>query len=172
MMMFESQILDGLLLELPNIGYLQLGRGAMHPTNPNPNAGIAMNDFLRRFPIPRRDLGFIEFWQKYAGASFESFSGRHFIAIYGFDQVSMLIEEFADAWEVIENGVLYFADVLDTTNSRQIFFGFEATAQRPWGIYRVWHTDEQTHTSWCCETFSDWLRWVVKNDGHWMESIS
>ena len=169
----DTNELDYWLTRLAEISVLQLGRGPMHSTQPNSKVASEIEDFLSRYPVLRQGQGFVDFWQRYAGASWDRPRDEFLGSVYGFDPVTMHIENDEGGFEVIEQGLLYFADVYLLTEAdhdsewKQCFFGFEATGERPSGIYRMWDDNNETRIEWFCASFIDWLRLIVNLNGHW-----
>lgn len=47
-----------------------------------------------------------------------------------------------------------------------IGYGFDATGNRPWGIYRFIGEEK---AEWCCESFLQWLNEVIDRNGRLLD---
>ena len=153
--------LDRHLSALRALGTLELGRGPRHPAAPRPELAVGIAAFLEHYPFLRRDPGYVEFLERYAGAVLTREKDMFSVGIYGFDEdVAMHI--VSGPGDIVENGFLTIADVVIPNEPDKPFsenvdgygVAFDATGARRRGVHRT-RGDEG---AWIAETFIDWLR--------------
>jgi hypothetical protein len=146
-----------------------VGQGPKHPDSPRPELQSEIDQFLNEYPFLREDAGYVAFLETYAGATVDSPEGV-IVVIFGFLlDVGLHITE--DEGPLIDDeGFLTFATVqVRTAEGKEGFheytdmaFGFDATGERPPGIYRK---IDFNPTAWYCQDFLTWLRLLVENRG-------
>jgi hypothetical protein len=63
----ESNI-NNLVSQFLSLGHAEVGHGPSHPTHPNPALAPLISSFLEQYPLLRKDRGYVEFLDIYAGA--------------------------------------------------------------------------------------------------------
>jgi hypothetical protein len=153
-----------------------VGRGPRHPTEPNPEPGLRIEQFLSAYPALRNDAGYVQFLEKYAGASIENEDGSQIVDILGFTEASTDIDE-ADGPVVDSDGFLMVAEAIyhvrdgnRTRETVQHAFAYDVTGDRPGGIYHSLVSTQQLQPSFAhaFDTFEAWLDDVIDREG-WLD---
>jgi hypothetical protein len=116
----------------------------------------------------RSDPGYVAFLESYAGAGIYPPDYNHppytFMTIFG-------AGEFDDAFAepISDEGyywwcVSYF-DHPQRKEDVHYSFAFDATGERPVGVYRMIEPSEAAGVHWYCSNFLEWLRIVVEQQG-------
>jgi hypothetical protein len=148
-----------LLLEGASVGI-----GPKHPITPNSPSASEVEVFLNDYSFLRRDQGYVDFLESYAGGHLTPSDHRLGIDIFGFDNQSSHIINLEGAI-VDEQGFLTICDgyihILEnkSTNVKPLSFAFDASGKRRWGIY--YPTEER----WYCESFMAWFELLVTRKG-------
>lgn len=153
-----------------------VGHGPHHPTEPDVDVGLRVDEFLKAHPTLRRDPGYVEFLDKYAGAGIENDDVSQIVDVLGFTDVSTDMEEM-DGPVVDDEGFLMVAEAVyhlrddgRTTSTLQHAFAYDVTGERPPGIYRSLVTSDQLEPNfaWAFDNFEAWLEEIVACEG-WLE---
>ena len=157
----------------------RVGRGPRHLTQGNRSLEGALESFLKRYPFLKKDTGYVQFLECYAGAYLVWPEDELVIDIYGFSGVSTLIVG-EDGPIIDEDGYLTFSSVLfriregpGLENIQTLGFAFDATQQRKPGIYRQVVGREEGSpivTDWYGETFLEWFKDVMDKKGRLIET--
>lgn len=138
-----------------------VGQGPRHPTTPVPALAKEIEDFFHFHPFLRRDSGYVDFIEGYAGAGI-SREPELMVDIYGFiPGGTHIVKE--DGIRLDERGYFAFCTTyLD--NLGEVGFAFDT--ERMSGIYR-WMVGEhlQGDYSWYCSTFLEWLERLIRYEG-------
>jgi hypothetical protein len=162
-----------LIRELAQFGTVETGHGPRHPTAPSPAFASEIAAFLDEYPFVKRDRGYVEFLECYAGLLFWRAQDCLSLSIYGFDpDVSLHLAE-GEGDIITREGFLTFADAavpieegrFSSEDPQGAAFGFDATERRRWGVYRC--SSNQPY-EWYCETFEEWLGLLVSLRGRWL----
>lgn len=153
-----------------------VGRGPRHPTEPSPDQAQRIARFLATYPTLRGDAGYIEFLEKYAGASIENEDFSQIVDILGFTDASTDIEDM-DGPIVDNDGFLMIAEAVyhlrkgnRTFDTLQHAFAFDVTGERSGGLYRSLVSGQRPEPDFkrAYESFAAWLDEVVSLQG-WLE---
>jgi hypothetical protein len=166
--------IETLMRSFLDLGYAEIGNGPKHPAAPNPDLAAPVQAFLARFPILRRDQGYVDFLEYYAGASILWPHNDLVVDIFGFTEVSSHLLE-TDGPIVDEHGYFWFCSEVirlhpgfeTRTTTAGLQFAFDTTQQRRWGIYRGIDNEDSSRTefAWYCESFLEWLNLLIENKG-------
>lgn len=156
-----------------------VGSGPKHLVSPDVELQKTINHFLEQHPFLRRDQGYIDFLEGYAGASIERLDKPDVVLdIFGFTDVSShLITGEGDV--INPDG---FFDIAGGTypgeNYKQKSLPYllrikslgcclDTTGKREWGIYRTrYNQAKEKEVYWYCRTFLEWLEILIDTDGH------
>lgn len=153
-----------------------VGRGPRHPSDPNSDVELRVSEFLEAYPTLRGDPAYVEFLEKYAGASIENEDMSQIVDVLGFTDASTDIEEM-DGPIVDSKGFLMVAEAVyhvredgRTTSTLQHAFAYDVTGQRPPGIYWSLVSSDQLEPSFtkAFDGFEAWLEEIVACEG-WLE---
>lgn len=102
---------------MQNFGKLNqaaIGQGAKHPTSPDPAKVGLVSEFLDKYPFLRRDQGYVDFLERYAGASVDYSDGSLIIHIFGFiEEVSLhLVNDEPFTGPLIKDGFFMFCSTV------------------------------------------------------------
>ena len=166
--------LHELIRQLGEFGTVETGHGPKHPSAPDTALAIEIAAFLHTYPFVRRDPGYVEFLESYAGLLLWRKKDRLSLSIYGFDADVALHLTKGEGETITEEGILTFADVavpiregvFGPHDIRGAAFGFDATGKQRWGVYRR-HSGRPSE--WYCATFLEWLGILVSLRGRWLE---
>ncbi len=166
--MTSERDLDELLARLGRVGELQLGRGPKHPSEPEPALATDVVQLLAQYPFLRRDPGYVAFLERYAGAVLWRDPNLLSLELFGFHP-ELSTHIVTGPGEIIEHGFFTFCDMVVPRTPEAPFadpiglgFGFDATQERRWGVYRLWGGGE---ADWYCDTFLEWLEKFIALDG-------
>jgi hypothetical protein len=146
-----------------------IGRGPRHPVRPRGHVEAEIDRFLAEYPVLRRDAGYVEFLETYAGATADSPDGL-IVVIFGFDPDVGLHMTQDEGPLVDDDGFLAFATVqvrivegpTGVHEYLDMGFSYDVTGARPPGVYRSLGMEP---SAWFCEDFQHWLRLVVERHG-------
>jgi hypothetical protein len=165
-----------LIDRLHELGNVETGRGSKHPTSPNEELAQEIAHFLDTYTFLKKDQSYVDFLEIYAGLVLYRDDDFFCLGIFGFDEDVTLHLVEGEGELIDKEGILTFANLTlpseegeqSSDNLIGISFGFDATQQRTWGIYR--NIDEQPyHWCWYCETFQEWLEKFVNCKGRLLE---
>ena len=171
--MKKERELDELLGDLRRIGELRLGRGPRHPTDPAPELAADVAQLLAEYPFLRRDPGYVAFLERYAGAVLWRAQDLLSLGLFGF-YPDLSIHLVEGPGEIIEHGFFTFCDTVVPRTPEAPFdpigvgFGFDATNERRWGVYRLWGGGK---ADWYCETFLALLERYITCDGRLVDDM-
>ncbi|GET39124.1 hypothetical protein [Microseira wollei] len=156
------------------LGNVETGRGPKHPTSPNPQLASEIADFIDKYSFLKKDQSYVEFLECYAGLLLYRDNDFMSLGIYGFDDDVSLHLVKGEGELIDEAGMLTFADLtlpLQEGDKRAdnligTGFAFDATQQRPWGVYRCIN-NQPYH--WYCGTFLEWLEKLANQKGRLLE---
>lgn len=162
--------------EFSRIDGSTVGHGPRHPSEPDPRPGVRIVRFLDEYPALRHDKSYVEFLEKYAGASIENEDFSQIVDILGFTEASTDIEEM-DGPIVDRNGFLMIAEAIYhlRENGRNVgtlehAFAYDVTDQRPSGIYHSLVSEQNPLPEFrvAFSSFDAWLEDLVAREG-WLE---
>lgn len=160
--------LDELLARLGRVGELALGCGPEHPSAPEPALATDVAKLLAQYPFLRRDPGYVAFLERYAGAVLWRDQDLLSLGLFGFHP-ELSTHLVTGPGEIIEHGFFTFCDMVVPRDPDAPFgdsiglgFGFDATQERRWGVYRLWGGGK---ADWYCDTFLEWLEQFIAKGG-------
>ncbi len=165
--------LHDLVRQLGELGVVETGHGPRHPVHPSDVHAAEIAAFLDRYPLVRRDPGYVDFLEAYAGLLLWREQDFLSLSIYGFDpDVSLHLTE-GEGDTVTEDRFLTFADAavpaelgtFSPGDPQGAAFGFDASGERPWGVYRCLG---DTPYELFCPDFITWLSTLVEQRGAWL----
>jgi hypothetical protein len=155
----------------------KVGRGPRHPVSPHPSLDNEITAFLDQYPFLKRDQGYLDFLECYAGAWI--MSDNLVIDIFGFTDVSSHILELegpvvdTDGYLTICDGEFRAKSLTEKDVTEQLGCGFDATGTRKWGLYRNrGYRSGELGIYWYCETFLEWLEALVDAKGKLPHKVS
>lgn len=165
--------LPELITDLNSLGSVETGFGPRHPASPSLEHVNEIATFIGKFPFVAQDPAYIEFLETYCGLLLHRESDFLTLAIYGFDPAVSLHLLDGEGDIVTEDGFLTFADiavplkegVYHPDDPQVAGFAFDATGERPWGVYRC---REDNCFTYHTEDFAAWLRNLVSLRGAWL----
>jgi len=168
--------IDDAMSIFATISGASVGRGPRHPTEPDPEIELRIGRFLETYPALLADADYVEFLEKYAGASIENDDFSQIVDILGFTEASTDIEEM-DGPIVDSNGFLMVAEAVyhlregeRTTGTLQHAFAYNVTGDHPKGLYHSLVSQQRPEPSFtfAFENFVAWLDDLVAREG-WLE---
>jgi hypothetical protein len=167
--------IDELMTRFGRLPRARVGRGPLHPTAPDPSIAPRIDEFFRTYPMAARDSGYVEFQERYAGASIEDPDEDQIDDIFGFTDASTDLIDM-DGPIVDEDGFLVFAQCIfhvvsdgKLVDMYEYDFAFDTTGDRDKGVYRSYAT-LRTHGrpfDWHTEDFLTWLDELVASGGRY-----
>ncbi len=160
------------------LGGTEIGQGPKHSEQPNLIIAPDVRAFLDAYPILKRDPGYVDFLEVYAGASLTWSNDALAIDIFGFTSVSSHLV-LADGPLVDGHGFLKFCDSIvrvqaSSTGLKDVLgqgFAFDVTGERKWGIYRSITNDQgESPPIWYCSNFLTWLQMMIETRGKLSET--
>src|SRR5438067_2368213 len=103
--------IHSLVSQLARFGTLETGRGPRHPESPNPDLADPIEAFLDEHPFVRRDPGYVDFLECYAGLLLWRERDCLGLSIYGFDPNVALHLTEGEGEPITPDRFLTFADV-------------------------------------------------------------
>jgi hypothetical protein len=152
-----------------------VGRGPHHPVEPEPSLALPIAEFLDGYPDVRRDGGYVEFLEKYAGAMIKNDDETQIVDILGFSDASTEIMEM-DGPIVDDNGFLLFAQgvfhIIADGKELDMYehdFAFDASGDRRPGVYHSAATlrSQGQPFTWYADDFDAWLAELVEKRGQY-----
>jgi hypothetical protein len=167
-----------------------IGRGPEHPTHPDLTLANRLATWLEVHPFLNQDAGYVDFLRRYSGVDvLREYTAENVakgldwdLKIPGFAPGPGPLgwQDCLDytgghggrldptALHGNESGFYHFATICfrasgegnEPSDWAQEEFGFDASAQRRAGVYRILDTPE-----WFCESFSEWLVRVIDGRG-------
>jgi hypothetical protein len=127
---------------------------------------------LGRYPFVRQAPDWLAFLTRYGGGTLTRDDDMLSLGLYGFSHDATL-HILDGAGEPVDYGCLYFCDVVlprepvkgYTDETISLGFGFEASGERSWGVYRI----RDGNSEWYCETFLEWLERFVEKEGRLLD---
>lgn len=168
--------IDDVMSRFSAIPGSSVGRGPRHPTNPDPDVGLRIARFLEAYPLLRRDAGYVEFLEKYAGASIENDDFSQIVDILGFTDASTDIEEMdgpvvdSDGFLMVAEAVYHLREGGRNTGTLQHAFAYDVTGDRAEGLYHSLVSTERLEPAfvYALDSFEALLDDVVVREG-WMD---
>jgi hypothetical protein len=163
--------IDALVERMARMQGASVGRGPRHPRSPDPSVEPRLHEFLDAYPEVRRDAGYVEFQEKYAGAIVQDPAETRILDVFGFGGAATNMLEM-DGPVVDEDGFLIFAQCLyypdgGVIGMHEHDFAFSVSGDRPVGVYR--HQSTLDHSvpgfSRYVDDFTAWLRDLLDHDG-------
>jgi hypothetical protein len=163
--------IDDVVVRLSRVPGAVVGYGPGHPEHPNTAIEAVVRSFLDDYPLLRRDSGYVDFIQKYAGARIERAEDAVAVNIFGFADVSLDMMETEG--ELVYDGFLEFAqgiyqeDPEKIATSYQYDFAFDVSGVREPGVYRAHSTMTISGRpfTWYRADFLSWLDELVERSG-------
>lgn len=160
------QLLMKTFLELDGA---QVGSGFHHPEHPDPDLAQITQEFFSRFPFLKKDQGYVDFMETYAGAFLYVPGENLSIDLFGLSDVSTHLIE-GEGELIDDDGFLAICDICVPINEKtgasgdSIGFGFsfDTTLSRRWGIYR--HLPNKPPELYC-GTFIELLTKLIAKKG-------
>src|SRR6266542_4038675 len=120
---------------------------------------------LAEFPFVARAQDWLEFLRRFGGGMWSRASDGLSLGLYGFSHdVTMHILD--GPGDPVGDGILLFGDISLPTGGVELAFGFEATGERRWGVYRFVDGGDP---EWYCESFHEWLERLVEREGRLLD---
>lgn len=168
--MSQLDELTRLMTALGKLGDLETVCSPGHPAGARLVREV--EDFLNQYVFLRNDAGYVAFLQRYAGAGFKSHDDMLSLDLFGFSE-DVTLHILRGEGDVIENGLLTFADLLIPlepgrgvfVNTKGCGFGFPATPQRQWGVYQI----SEGRSCRYCDSFLEWLAQFVDKKGRLLD---
>lgn len=151
------------------------GRGPRHPESPDLSIEDQLVQFLDTYPILRRDAGYVEFLEKYAGAMIKNPDETQIVDVLGFSDVSTGMLEM-DGPVVDEHGFLLFAQCIfhiivegRLVDMYEYDFAFDTSEEGRPAVYRCSATlrSQGEPYVWYADGFCSWLVELVDQDGRY-----
>jgi hypothetical protein len=167
--------IDETISRLEHIPDARTGRGPRHPEAPDLSIEDQLVQFLGSYSILRRDSGYIEFLEKYAGAMIKNLDETQIVDVLGFSDASTGMLEM-DGPLVDEDGFILFAQCVfhiivegRLVDMYEYDFAFDASGERRPGVYRCSSTLRSQGESyvWYADGFCSWLVELVDNGGYY-----
>jgi hypothetical protein len=163
--------LEELIDRLRRFGDVELGHGPRHPAAPDPALAPEIDAFLDRYPVLRRDPGYVAFLERYSGLYLSRDEDALALSIFGFDtDVALHIVE--------GEGDLLIADFLPFAHAvvplragsfnphdPGVAYAFDIGGSLPAGVYRNVKDHE---FELCAPSFLDWLEQLDRLEGNWL----
>jgi hypothetical protein len=146
-----------------------IGRGPRRPINPDTDLAPVVEKLFVEYPFLRKDQGYVDFIECYAGAFIDSQEDDLVIDIFGLSEVSTNLLYGED--DIIDKdgflGICSIAIGIDRGPGldKELIgggFSFDATQSRRPGIYR--HLINAP-VGWYCETFLELLDALIEKRG-------
>jgi hypothetical protein len=173
--MNTSDPLDALVAAFAAIPTAQVGCGPRHPHAPELDIQPELNEFLSAHLFLRQDVGYVQFLERYCGASVRDNERRVVLDISGLSGVSLDLTatpaEFVDDYGF---GTFASAEYRWPVPGEKVFrrrhayFAFDATQKRLPGVYQCVQngTEPPTAWAWASPSFLDWLNAVIAGRGN------
>jgi hypothetical protein len=167
--------IDDLIVRLSAVPGARVGHGPRHPSSADLSVGPRVREFFEKFPALTSDRAYVEFQQKYAGASINNEERQQIDDIFGFTDASTNIIEM-EGPIVDDNGFVVFAQcifhqVVDgkLLDMYEYDFAFNVSGKLDPGIYRNYATlrTEPTAFTSCVSDFHSWLEGLVARNGYY-----
>jgi hypothetical protein len=168
--------IDELVSLLEHLPGARVGRGPHHPKDPDRSLENQVSQFLDEYSALRRDTGYVEFLERYAGAMIKNLDETQIVDILGLSDVSTGIFEM-DGPLIDEDGFFLFSQCVfhlieegKLVDMYEYDFAFDTSRERPPGVYRCFSTLRGQGESyiWYTDNFYSWLAELVSKDG-WYE---
>jgi hypothetical protein len=155
--------LDQLINELGQLGWFKTARDADGEDDEKLQREV--DSLLKVYPFLKRDNEYVAFLRRYAGALLVRDDDGFLVSFFGLSHdIGFHIVE--GGGEPIADDCLITFDLIvpigKAKETRGMAFGFAATPDLRWGIYRF---VKDSKPSWYCQTFFEWLRIVIKTRG-------
>lgn len=171
--------IDELVSRLERIPGARVGRGPRHPGDPDRSLDNQVTQFLDEYSILRRDAGYVEFLEKFAGAMIKNSDETQIVDILGCSDISTGIFEM-DGPLIDEEGFFLFAQCVfhlveegKLVDMYEYDFAFDTSGERPPGVYRCASTlrDQGASYNWCTDDFCSWLAELVTKGGRYEHPV-
>jgi hypothetical protein len=174
--------IDQLMDRFTGIPGARVGHGPRHPRHPDPSIAGQVDEFLDAYPALRADPGYVEFLERYGGASIENEKTGQIVDILGFTDASTDMIEM-DGPIVDDNGFLVFAQCVyhliedgKLRDTQEHDFAFDTTGRRDPRVYHLYSAmsrltsapeapRSQSPFEMSCDGFVDWLAMIVNRNG-------
>jgi hypothetical protein len=166
--------LDALIARLESISpSAVVGRGPFHSIDPNLLLKEPTERWLALHPFLQRDVGYVAFLKRYSGFLLSDDHANLEIGIQGLSGIGGYLTEVElgvqndTVAHVDESGFYPFASLYFHGSPAREFedyvgfgFSFDATGQRPWGIYRTVETQRGRRVieHFYCDSFVSFLK--------------
>jgi hypothetical protein len=155
--------LDQLIGNLGKLGWFKTVRDANGREDVSLQRDI--DRLLETYPFLEHSSEYVEFLRRYGGALLVRDDDGFLLSFFGFSH-DIGIHITKGPGDPVEDDCLIFCDMsVPTGKAREtcaVAYGFAATPELRWGIYKFVNGIDR---SWCCETFFEWLRIVIKTRG-------
>jgi hypothetical protein len=164
--------LDDAMARFAELPGAEIGRGPRHPSHPDETRAEEIEAFLNRYPRLRQDPSYVEFLEKYAGASLEIAEGP-LLEVLGFSDASTEMEEM-DGPIVSEQGFLLIAEAIyhrrvdgQTLATTEKAFAYDVTGIRGSGLFCSVVTGKSVDVRYSPSyvNFHAWLQDVIATKG-------
>ncbi|MFI7742534.1 hypothetical protein [Kocuria rhizosphaericola] len=168
--------IDDLMTRFADVRGSSIGRGPLHPTSPDPGPGPRIARFLDTYPRLRRDAGYVEFLQKYAGASIENEDLSQIVDILGFSDASTDMEELdgpvvdRNGFLMIGEAVYHLRDGIRNVGTLEHAFAYQVADEQARGLFHSLVSEKHPTPafSFAFPSFENWLEDLIARDG-WLE---
>lgn len=166
--------IDSAIARFAELPGASVGRGPRHPTEPDSSAASRIEEFLDTYPALLNDPEYVEFLEKYAGASVVNEAASQLVDVLGFTDASLDLEEDFDAAVVDEDGFLMVATAIyhlmdngATTETLQHGFAYNVVDEGPFHLYQAYSSDARLGQEYtpAYSSFADWLEQLVAHEG-------
>lgn len=168
-----------------------IGYGPKHPSTPDPTLEGIIQEYLGMYPFLRRDQGYIDFLETYAGLNIYREAVNVAVDIFGFCYgISSLIEKTDQGflWQgessLVEDGFLIVSDAKlvfeekrehhvstePTNNMVGVGFGFDTLGSRPWGVYRKSTVEPSRFRTYYPPIRDTWY-WYCSSFTEWLQIL-
>ncbi len=159
--------LDRLVGELGGLGWLKTVRPA--DGHEDERLQREIDGLLESYPFLEKDSDYVAFLRRYAGALLVRDEDGFLLSFFGFSHdIGIHITE--GPGDPVEDNCLIFCDMIvpigEAKETCAVAYGFAATDDLRWGIYRFINGDEG---GWCCQSFVEWLHLVIKTRGRLLD---
>ncbi|MFE6104697.1 hypothetical protein ACFVQ4_32715 [Streptomyces laurentii] len=171
--------IDELVARLELLPGAQIGCGPRHPICPRIEVAPQTAAFLESYPFAREDRGYVEFLERFSGATVNDPEKDIGIDIMGFDPRMLNLVE-TEGPIVDANGYLLIAmcsygEVSDgRLDTWEYDFALDSTGTRKKGIYCLTALSGETLTEfeWHRGSFEEWIAELVEQAGKYAKPTS
>lgn len=165
--------LDEVIAQFERVPGARVGHGPRHLLEPNPESAPRLREFLDAYPALVADAGYVEFLEKYAGASIQNAALTQLIDLPGFSDASPDILEMDgpmvddDGFLVVAQAVYHVDEDGRAVDTLQHDIAFDTTGRREPGLYHSFTSGEMLVPRFERQhhDFTSWLEALVKVGG-------